>query len=141
MAATNQKLVSFMGGFGLVGGAEGGLSGLAETSEGGRASSMGGDSILRGETGVWERIGLRPAGAGLGEEAEGRLRCDGPEDPGVDDDGDDGEGERGEAEEAGPEEKEEGVLSPRRASRSGNPARLRRDPSPPGPTSVPLASS
>ena len=83
VAATNQKLVSFMGGFGLVGGVEGGLSGLAETSEGGRASSMGGDSILRGETGVWEQIGLRPVGAWLGEEAEGRLRCDGHKDAGV----------------------------------------------------------
>lgn len=100
------------------------LSGVAAAASGGGTSVVGEVSARRGDTGVWERVGLTTvAGAGLGEVGCGR-RSD----------------EDGEA--AGGLEKEAGVRRPSLASNSEHTARLRRvPPSAPPAESETLASS
>lgn len=141
---TNQKLVSFICGLGLVGGAVAGLSRLS----GEAGTSEEDDSApRRGETGIWDRVGLADiVEAGDVGEVGVALRCAADADNGDDvDDIDDGV--PAEERPLGDTENVVAVLRQNLASNSLHTAKLRLVPSDPAATpnpaavSVPLASS
>lgn len=139
LQTANQKLVSFMCGLGLVGGAPGeeaGLSGLVVMSGDAAGGSSVGDGVapLRGEAGV-RRTGLREEGfrAGLVGEVGVFLQLGDEELAESGDEDGAAACERG----LGDTEKVVGVLSPNLASNSLHTAKLRLTPSPAPPKGTP----